>query len=108
MIAVACRRERPNVLLVTFDTSRADAFGAYGAKTFATTNFDAFAAGGALFEQADATVPLTLPSHTSILTGTFPPFHGVRENGNRTVPPQLVTLAELLKANGYRTGAFVG
>jgi arylsulfatase A-like enzyme/Tfp pilus assembly protein PilF len=108
LLAAACRRDRPNVLIVTFDTSRADAFGAYGARTVATTNFDALAARGALFEQADAPVPLTLPSHTSILTGTFPPFHGVRENGNRTVPAQLVTLAELLHENGYRTGAFVG
>ena len=108
ILAAACTREKPNVLLVTFDTSRADVFGAYGSRTIATSNFDALASRGALFEQADATVPLTLPSHTSILTGTFPPFHGVRENGNRTVPAQLVTLAELLHDNGYRTGAFVG
>jgi len=108
VFATACTRERPNVLVVTFDTSRADAFGAYGAKTGATPNFDALTSHAALFEQAEATVPLTLPSHTSILTGTFPPFHGVRENGNRSVPAQLVTLAELLHDNGYRTGAFVG
>ena len=60
-----------------------------------------------LFEQAVSVAPLTLPAHSSIFTGKFPPEHGVRDNGGFFLGPEQVTLAEVLKARGYRTGAFV-
>src|SRR5262245_35988678 len=70
----------PSVLLVTIDTLRADHVGAYGDAEAHTPTLDALAAGGTTFDEAIATVPLTLPSHTSILTGLYPPHHGVRHN----------------------------
>ena len=63
---------------------------------------------GVLFEQAVSVAPLTLPAHSSIFTGRFPPEHGVRDNGGFFLGPEQLTLAEVLKARGYRTGAFVG
>ena len=60
-----------------------------------------------LFEQAVSVAPLTLPAHSSIFTGKFPPEHGVRDNGGFFLGPDQVTLAEVLKARGYRTGGFV-
>jgi arylsulfatase A-like enzyme/Tfp pilus assembly protein PilF len=108
LLLAACRRREPlNVLIVTFDTARADAFGVYGSRSGASPSVDRVAAKGVVFESATATAPLTLPSHTSLFTGTFPPHHGVRENGSNNVPESLVTLAELFRGNGYRTGAFV-
>jgi arylsulfatase A-like enzyme/predicted Zn-dependent protease len=68
---------------------------------------DLFASRGIRFERCIAQTPLTLPSHTSLLTGTHPTFHGVRDNGGFLVPQQLITLAELFKDNGYDTAAFV-
>src|SRR5688500_11328822 len=73
--------KRLNILLVTFDTARADTFGAYGARAGVTPAFDSLAADGVLFEQATTPVPLTLPAHASLLSGTFPPRHSIRENG---------------------------
>ena len=109
LLITSCqRRERLNVLVVTLDTTRADALGVYGARTGASPSVDAVAATGVIFDSATAVAPLTIPSHTSLFTGTFPPFHGVRENGRNRVPEKLVTLAELFKAKGYRTGASVG
>jgi arylsulfatase A-like enzyme/Flp pilus assembly protein TadD len=96
-----------SVLLVTIDTLRADHVGAYGATTGATPHLDALAARGAVFEDALASVPLTLPSHASILSGREPPHHGVRTNGRAIFPPDLPTLATLLEDRGYATGAFV-
>ena len=61
-----------------------------------------------LFEQAESVAPLTLPAHSSIFTGRFPPEHGVRDNGGFFLGAEQITLAEVLKARGYRTGAFVG
>jgi arylsulfatase A-like enzyme/Tfp pilus assembly protein PilF len=108
LLFAACRgREPRSVLIVTFDTARADAFGVYGSRSGASPAVDRIAARGVVFESATATAPLTLPSHTSLFTGTFPPRHGVRENGNNNVPESLVTLAELFHGQGYRTGAFV-
>jgi arylsulfatase A-like enzyme/Tfp pilus assembly protein PilF len=98
-------RQRPSVLLVTLDTTRADAVGpeAVGVQTPA---FDAIAARGLRFRQAYATVPETLPSHTSIMTGLYPAGHGVHENG-RTLAATVPLLAEHLHQAGYRTSAFV-
>ncbi len=107
--SIACRRESPpNILLVTIDTARADAFGPYGSKLGSTPTIDALAREGVVFEQAMSPVPLTLPSHASLLTGTFPPRHSVRENGAHALPTEMITAAELFRDSGYRTGAFVG
>ena len=97
-----------NVLVVTLDTIRADRLGAYGNPDIRTEFVDGLADRGVLFENCVAPTPLTLPSHTSFFTGTYPVFHGVRDNGNYVVPPELTTMAELMSGEGYRTGAFVG
>ena len=96
------------ILLITIDTLRADRLGAYGNRSIETPNLDRIAGEGILFSQASATVPLTLPSHASILTGKYPFVHGVRDNGDFVLPDSIPTVAERLKANGYETGAFVG
>jgi len=89
-----------NILLVTLDTTRADAIGE------ATPAFNALAKRGLVFRQAYATVPQTLPSHASMLTGLYPGGHGVHENARRLDASRGV-LAEQLKGAGYRTAAFV-
>jgi choline-sulfatase len=99
--------EGASVLLVTIDTLRADHVGAYGAKTGATPYLDALAARGTVFEEALASVPLTLPSHASILSGLEPPHHGVHANGRALFPADAPTLATVLKGRGYATAAFV-
>ncbi len=99
---------RPNLLLVTIDTLRADHVGAYGAGFAHTPTLDALAARGARFEHAETAVPMTGPSHATILTGLYPPVHGVRDNVVFSLDPSHKTLATLLKTAGYRTAAFVG
>ena len=105
----ACSREpepspeaRHNVVLITIDTLRADRIGRGVAPTL-----DGLARSGVSFVNARTTVPLTLPAHVSLMTGTPPAIHGVRENG---VPfsGSLPTLAKIFRGAGYRTGAFVG
>lgn len=91
---------RPSILLVTLDTTRADAIGD------ATPSFNALAARGRRFAFAYATVPQTLPSHSSMMTGLYPAGHGVRENA-RFLDEKQAVLAEKLKSAGYRTAAFV-
>ena len=100
-------RDRLNLVVVTLDTARADRFGAYGARDVETPAFDSLARDGVLFEEAVAVAPLTLPVHSSIFTAKFPPEHGVRDNGGFFLGPEQVTLAEVLKERGYRTGGFV-
>lgn len=97
-----------NVVLVTLDTTRADRLGCYGFKDVATPNIDRLASEGVLFEQATASVPLTLPSHATMLTGFNPPKHTVHDNGGFFLAEERVTLAERLKSAGFQTGAFVG
>ena len=104
----ADRSDGPNVLLVTIDTLRADRVGAYGARDVATPTLDALAARGVLFEEAMAAVPLTLPSHASILTGQYPSTHGVRHNAVFVLRAEAETLAERFSDAGYATGAVVG
>jgi arylsulfatase A-like enzyme/Flp pilus assembly protein TadD len=110
-LAVSCspgtRDVRPNILLITLDTTRADRIGAYGDTEARTPALDALAERGVLFERAYSPVPLTLPSHTTILTGLAPPAHGVRDNGRFVAPETLETVAEHLSERGYATGAFV-
>jgi arylsulfatase A-like enzyme/Tfp pilus assembly protein PilF len=96
-----------SVVLITLDTLRADVLGCYGGGV-ATPFIDSLAREGVLFEQASATVPLTLPSHSSIMTGLLPVHHGVRDNGGFFLEPSFTTLAERLQSAGYATGAFVG
>lgn len=98
---------RPNVLLVTIDTLRADRVGAYGYKGAATPVLDALALRGVRFANALASVPLTGPSHSTILTGLYPPVHGVRDNVIFPLSARHPNLATLLKRQGYRTGGFV-
>lgn len=96
-----------NVLLITLDTTRADHIGCYGHAAARTTAIDALAATGVAFENAYATVPLTLPSHAGMLTGLYPPENGLHNNGEGRLA-DVTTLAELLGRNGYQTGAFIG
>ena len=95
-----------NVLLVTIDTLRADALSSYGGPA-ATPNLDRLAAGGARFEFAHAHAVVTLPSHASILTGLYPFEHGIHDNAGYRLPDDSRTLASMLRAEGFPTGAFV-
>ena len=98
----------PSLLLITLDTTRADAIGAYGgAAAAATPELDALAAAGVRFARAIAASPLTLPSHATLLTGLDPVEHGVRGNGTAALPASIPTLAEMLKDRGFSTAAFV-
>ncbi len=97
-----------NVLLVTIDTLRADHVGAYGNQLGLTPTLDRLAREGLRFTHAYAHVPLTLPSHTTIMTGAYPMTNGVRDNGSFRLDGSRPTLARALKTAGYRTGAFVG
>src|SRR6476661_5784628 len=99
--------ERPNVLLVTIDTLRADHVGCYGYKEASTPTIDGLAARGVRFGTAVAQAPLTGPSHASILTGQIPLGHGFRNNSGFTLSPQVRTAAEDFRQAGYRTAAFV-
>jgi arylsulfatase A-like enzyme/Tfp pilus assembly protein PilF len=98
---------RPNILLVTIDTLRADRVGAYGYALAATPVLDGLARRGVRFDQAEASIPLTGPSHATILTGHYPPVHGVRDNVVFPLDARHPTLATHLQREGYRTAAFV-
>jgi len=100
------RDESLNVLLITLDTTRADHIGCYGYRGARTPNLDALAAQGVRFENAYCSVPLTLPSHASIMTGLEPYHHGVHTNGTSFLTAEKITLAERLKERGYQTAAF--
>lgn len=97
----------PNVILLTLDTTRADHLGCYGFRAAQTPVLDRLAKEGARFESAFSSVPNTLPSHATILTGLYPFHTGVRDNLLYRLPKSAVTLAEILKNRGYRTMAFV-
>lgn len=103
------RPARTNLLIVTLDTTRADRVGAFGSRRGLTPVLDKLAAQGIVFERAYAPVPITLPSHTSMFTGLYPPEHGLRvNNGLNGLGSQVPLLSELLQQQGYRTGAFLG
>ncbi|MFT7668719.1 MAG: arylsulfatase A-like enzyme/Flp pilus assembly protein TadD [Planctomycetota bacterium] len=97
----------PNLLLITLDTTRADRIGAYGYADADTPRLDDLASRGVRFNRAYAHVPLTLPTHASMFTGTFPPEHGIHDNGRKALGPELTTLAQIFSERGFRTGAFV-
>jgi len=95
------------VILISIDTLRSDHLPAYGYNAVATPNIDALRADGILYERAYSHVPLTLPSHTSILTGMLPSDHGVRDNVGFRLANSIPTVQEVLKKNGYATGGAV-
>ena len=97
-----------NVLLITIDTLRPDRLSCYSDEHIQTPQIDSLAEKGALFLKAFAHTPTTLPSHTNILLGTTPIYHGVHDNQNFIVRDEFLTLTEHLKSSGYATGAFVG
>jgi len=101
------RASNLNVLLITLDTTRADRIGCYGYENAKTPNLDSLALGGVQFLNTYCQVPLTSPSHCSILTGTYPIYHQVHNNGTYYLNADLLTLAEILKVRGYKTAAFV-
>jgi len=101
-------RKTYNVLLITIDTLRADHLACYGRKSISTPNIDALAARGVRFAQAFAQVPLTEPSHASILTGTYPQIHKVRDMGGFVLDRNVPTLATILGGAGWNTAGFVG
>ena len=97
-----------NLLFITLDTTRADHIGCYGYPQIKTPNIDGLAAEGVRFQNATAQCPLTLPSHSSMFTGSYPFFHGVRDNGGFYLEDDQVTLAEVIRGAGWATSAFVG
>lgn len=96
-----------NVILFTLDTLRADYVSAYGKGKAETPNIDHVASEGVLFETCIAQTPLTLPSHTSILSGSYPMYHQVRDNGGFLVPESLEFISEILQKQGFTTAAFI-
>jgi choline-sulfatase len=96
------------VVIITLDTTRADRLSAYGFMDAAMPHLDRLAREGAVFDQATSVAPLTSPAHCSLFTGLFPPAHGVRDNADRPLSSEHTTLATILRAQGFRTGAFVG
>ena len=102
------KEDRLNILLITIDTLRADRLSCYGSEHLETPNIDSLAKKGILFSRAFANTSTTLPSHTNILLGTTPLYHGVHDNLNFIVSEDYLTLAEHLKSQGYSTEAFVG
>ena len=106
--AIPPEKNRPtSVILISVDTLRADRLSCYGYQGQPTPDIDTIAKGGTLFSAINSQVPLTLPSHTSLLTSTYPFSNEVEDNGEE-VPAHTVTLASALKAHGYTTAAFVG
>lgn len=98
----------PNVVLITVDTLRPDRLGAYGSQRALTPAIDALAARGTVFESAFTVAPVTLPAHATLLTGRLPARHGIRGNSFYALPETEIPLAQVLRQQGYRTGAFVG
>lgn len=110
LLTDACWRQsaQSNVILITIDTLRADALSCYNIHGVPTPNIDALAKEGTIFEEVILPVPITLPSHCSIMTGTYPSYHTVHHNSLFKLPDSALTLAEVLKNNGYQTAAFIG
>lgn len=103
----SARRNPVNVVLVTIDTVRADHLSCYGYKSIQTPTLDALAHDGIVFDRAIAQVPLTWPSHTVILTGTYPFQNGVQDFTGQPLAPQFRSVAQAFKEHGYATGAVV-
>lgn len=103
----ACNKKYPNVLLVSIDTCRADHLSCYGFSKNTTPNIDAIAKEGIVFTNASSPVPLTLPAHCSVMTGTVPAYHGVRDNMEYQLAESEITLAEMLAEEGYKTAGVI-
>ncbi len=99
--------QRTNLLIVTLDTTRVDALGCYGGPQGVSPTIDEFARTGVRFDRAYTSAPLTLPAHSSLMTGRYPDEHGVRANNSYALPAEELTLAEILQEEGYSTAAFV-
>ncbi|MBA2306299.1 MAG: sulfatase [Acidobacteria bacterium] len=118
LVAAAClfrfypgakdRQDPLSVLLITLDTTRADRLSPYGLMGAPMPHLERLAREGVVFDQAISVAPLTLPAHVSLFTGLLPPAHGVRDNADVALADSHVTLAEVLRARGFRTAAFVG
>ena len=96
-----------SAILITLDTTRIDALSCYGQALDTTPALDRLAAESALYTQCRTVAPITVPSHASMLTGLYPPEHGLRDNGYGSLPPEAVTVAELASEAGLATAAFV-
>jgi len=107
-VLATAQAPRPNLLLVTLDTVRADHLGSYGDQAAKTPALDRLAREGVRFADATTHAPLTGPAHAGILTAQYPARFGIRDNAATPIPPEALTLAEVLKGAGYRTGAFIG
>jgi len=103
----ALAQSRPNILLITLDTTRADRMGFLGSTRGLTPALDAIARAATTFTRAYAQAPITTVSHATILTGTYPPFHGVGDFG-APLPASVPYVPDLLRQRGYHTAAFVG
>jgi arylsulfatase A-like enzyme/Flp pilus assembly protein TadD len=102
------KEDKPNIILITLDTTRWDYLSCYGSDQVSTPGIDSVASSGVLFAHAETTVPVTLPAHASIMTGLYPLGHGVRNNGRYRLSDTLPSLATILSSNGYMTGAVLG
>src|SRR6266850_1151694 len=106
--ASAAGNPSPNVMVITIDTLRADHLGCYGDQQIRTPNIDSLAADGVRFERAYTPVPVTLPAHTVLFTGTYPLLNGIHDFSANKLGPTQPTLASVLKEHGYTTGAVIG
>src|SRR5262249_7258152 len=98
----------PNVVIITVDTLRADHLGCYGYKKIQTPNIDALAAAGTRFERAYTPVPVTLPAHTAIFTGTYPMYSGMHDFSTNTLNPAQPTRSSFLISGSYAPAAVIG
>src|SRR5207245_2053975 len=105
---LAAAKRAPNVVFITVDTLRADHLSCYGYKQIRTPNIDALASDSVRFEHAYTPVPVTLPAHTVIFTGTYPTLSGMHDFSGNKLNPSQATLASVLKQQGYTTGAVIG
>lgn len=112
IVTISCSfinpQQKTNVVLIIIDTIRPDRLGCYGFKLPTSPNIDRLASEGALFTNVVTSAPITLPSVSSMLTSTYPVSNNVRYNGRFFLSDSNITLAEILKEEGYRTAAFIG
>ena len=104
---VSAPADAPNVVLISWDTVRADTLPLFGGGGLETPNLDSLAASGVLFDNYHTVAPITAPAHNSMLTGMLPPGHGLRANGDVVSPLETPRLPEIFRASGWDTGAFI-
>ena len=108
LLGPAVEGDRPNVVVITIDTVRADHLGCYGDGAIQTPNIDALARASARLTHAFTPVPITLPSHSALFTGSYPMATGMHDFGGNKLPASSVTLAKVLRDHDYSTAAFLG